>query len=241
MQLYRGIYLCLGYPSLDQSLEALAILNEHPNIDFIELGLPFSDPVADGPIISAAAQSALRQAKAHGISPRQMLNQALEVLPNSPKDVYVMTYANIVYHLQRQCQDFGQLPISGLIIPDLPLSEQGFFSLQHPIIPFATPESTAQDLQQLAQTQAPFIYFVTVRGITGGKTDFGNARLRQQYSAVRQATQQSNHPVVLGFGIQGQDEIFQLAEFANGFVIGTAAVRRQGEPVGYRQFLNSLF
>ncbi|WGK69980.1 tryptophan synthase subunit alpha [Candidatus Haliotispira prima] len=246
--LYRGIYLCLGYPSQEKSLAVLAILRDHPGVDFIELGLPFSDPVADGPVISAAAQSALANAKAQGLSPRQMLDQALDVLRGNDKKVYLMTYGNIVSHLLRQYGDktFNRLPINGLIIPDVPLREQNFFrqrGLEHSVIPFATPETTDQDLKLLAQEpvkSAPFVYFVAIRGITGSKMDFRNPELRKQYAKVSQAVKENHQPVVLGFGIQGRTQIQQLAEFANGFVIGTAAVELQGEPAGYRNFLDSL-
>ncbi len=253
-QLYRGIYVCLGYPSLPQSLDCLAISQQHPNIDFIELGLPFSDPVADGPIISSAIQSALKLAQNQGISPRLMLEQALESLSNSSKDIYLMTYGNMVYQLLQQCgrQTFNTLPLKGLIIPDVPLCEQSFFlkrGLKHSIIPFATPETTEPDLQLLSQppaSAAPFVYFVALRGITGTRGDLNSQALRAQYAQVFTASQakrsgQAARPVILGFGIQGPAEIAQLGEFANGFVVGTAAVKLQDSSLKYRQFLDSLF
>ncbi|MEM9423930.1 MAG: tryptophan synthase subunit alpha [Spirochaetota bacterium] len=236
--MYRGIYLCLGYPDLKASLEALAILKDHPNIDFIELGLPFSDPVADGPVISAAAQDALLKAKEHGISPLMMLEQAVSALRGSAKDVFLMTYGNMIYHLRRHYQGFEQLALRGLIIPDLPLPERDFFKgLGFPVVPFATTESTAEDFNALGETQAPFIYFVAIRGITGTQTDLSSPKLRRQYAKVCEL---ADCPVVLGFGIQGPEQIHALADFANGFVIGTAAVKRQGDPSEYRRFLDSL-
>ncbi len=247
-QVYRGIYLCLGYPSLEQSLGCLDILGGHSGIDFIELGLPFSDPIADGPVIAAAAQEALSRAAERKIPPQQMLEQALEVLGCSrqSKDLYLMTYGNIVYQLQQQygCGPFNKLPLAGLIIPDLPLREQAFFrekGLSLPMVPFATPETTAEDLQLLGRgpaRSAPFVYFVAVRGITGSQTDFGSKALRQQYARVLAIEPQ--RPVVVGFGVQDRTQIEQLAEFANGFVIGTAAVRLQVHSKQYRDFLDAL-
>ena len=246
MPLYRGIYFCLGYPNWNQSLELLEILNNQPDIHFIELGLPFSDSVADGPVISRAAQVALNEAQKQGLRPSQMLEQAMCILQNSDKDIFLMTYANMIWHLQKQYQRFNQLPIKGLIIPDLPFHEQNFLrhvGVGYPMIPFATPESKEQDLQQLAPARAPFVYFVTVRGITGGKTNLSDAGLRQRYSRVRQnlVDGQTQKPLILGFGIRGAAEIRQLAEFADGFVIGTAAVEKQLEKNTYREFLDSLF
>ena len=251
--LYRGIYLCLGYPSLEQSLLLLRILQQHPKIDFIELGLPFSDPVADGKVISAAAQSALCCARERKLGLWQMLEQAMEPgdgAQNGDKDIYLMTYGNIIYLLQRQVGNtlFGELPLKGLIIPDVPLCEQNFFlNLGQKIIPFATPETTERDLARLSEepaSLAPFVYFVALRGITGSQADLSSSQLRSQYAAVRRAvqptTEMAERPVVLGFGVRSHSHIQQLSEFANGFVIGTAAVERQGDASDYEAFLDAL-
>lgn len=259
--LYRGIYLCLGYPSLEQSLLLLRMLQQHPKVDFIEIGLPFSDPVADGKVISAAAQAALCRARERNLGLWPMLEQAMELCQNGKngaKDIYVMTYGNIIYLLQRQGGNtvFRELPLKGLIIPDVPLCEQGFFrNLGQKIIPFATPETTDGDLARLSEEparSAPFVYFVALRGITGNEADFRSPQLRSQYSAVRRATAATPVPavsptpavppvpVVIGFGVRSREHIQQLSEFANGFVIGTAAVERQGDENGYRAFLDSL-
>ena len=261
--LYRGIYLCLGYPSLEQSLLLLRILQQHPKVDFIEIGLPFSDPVADGKVISAAAQAALCRARERNLGLWPMLEQAMELCQNGKngaKDIYVMTYGNIIYLLQRQGGNtvFRELPLKGLIIPDVPLCEQGFFrNLGQKIIPFATPETTDGDLARLSEEpahSAPFVYFVALRGITGSEADFRSPQLRSQYAAVRRATavrcatavcrataeEKANRPVVIGFGVRSREHIRQLSEFANGFVIGTAAVERQADENGYRAFLDSL-
>ena len=249
--LYRGIYLCLGYPSLEQSLLLLRILQQHPKVDFIEIGLPFSDPVADGKVISAAAQAALCRARKRNLGLWPMLEQAMELCQNGKngaKDIYVMTYGNIIYLLQRQGGNtvFRELPLKGLIIPDVPLCEQGFFrNLGQKIIPFATPETTDGDLARLSEEpahSAPFVYFVALRGITGSEADFRSPQLRSQYAAVRRAVSATPAatPVVIGFGVRSREHIRQLSEFANGFVIGTAAVERQGDENGYRAFLDSL-
>lgn len=231
----RGIYLVGGYPDREGFKKAYKTVQD-AGFDFIEVGLPFSDPVADGPVISSAALSVVES----GISADEILADIKEV-DNGRMKTYVMTYANIVsgYGLERFSADFGGV-IEGAIIADVPNRMHGYFydkGLTVPMIPFVTPESRAEDINDLKNARGNFIYFVGMRGITGGSAKLDSD---ENSSRIKQIKSVTDKPVVLGFGVKGNTESTAALSVADGYVVGTEAVKRQADLDKLVEFLAEL-
>ncbi len=215
----RGVYLVFGYPNAEAFERAVEIA-EKMGFDFLEVGVPFSEPVADGPYLSAVSKRAVDM----GIN----LREAIDWLSGyrGRMRMYVMTYANILwaYGLERASYDLGRAGVRGVIVADLPnsfhwfLRERGF---RLPIIPFATPESREKDIEPVAGVDADFLYFVSVRGTTGSGFAL-DSELESKLSFVRSVV---GKPVVLGFGISECEHVKAALKVADGFVIGTRAVK----------------
>ncbi len=220
----KGIYLVGGYPDFETFSSAIDIACES-GFQFIEVGVPFSDPVADGPVIAKAAGYALEK----GVT----FKSIIEFLKSKriPIDVYIMTYANIIwaYRPEKACQDLRKCNIKGCIIADLPNNEREFFThrgFELPIIGFATPESTYSDLERLADIQHQgFIYFISIRGITGQRFQL-DKETKEKLNFLKKM---AKVPVILGFGIKSAEDIKEALKYADGFVIGTKAVEMLGK------------
>ncbi len=216
----KGLYLVAGYPDFETFSHAVEIA-EASGFDFIEVGIPFSDPVADGPFLTKAAQEAIK----NGVS----FERALEWLRSykGSLKLYVMTYANVLWAvgLGRASRELEEAGVEGVIVADLPNSEHSFFKSNGfllPLISFATPESRESDMEMLKEINEGFIYFVSVRGTTGG-------RFNPDEETKEKIFYLKNHckvPVVLGFGISTKEDAEQALQLAHGFVIGTEAVKR---------------
>lgn len=221
----RGIYLVGGYPDRETFRRSFRAVAE-AGFEFIEVGIPYNDPLADGPVISEAALSVLSA----GISVEDIMADVQELSGTIP-ETYVMTYTNIIdsYGVKKFSDDFAST-LSGAIIADLPNRMREPFvasGFMVPVVPFATLETRLEDLELVISAAAPFIYYVALRGITGSKTDFNNPELRKGVEDVRS---RSKSPVVLGFGIKTPEDAASALSFADGFVIGTEAVARQKDP-----------
>ena len=214
----KGVYLVAGYPDFALFDEAVRVAEEC-GFDFLEVGVPFSDPVADGPLLTKAAHTAIER----GVNLDSVLDW-LRGYSGSMK-IFVMTYANILWArgLERVSEEFAECGVKGVIVADLPNEEHWFFKEQGfflPLIPFATPESSFEDLDRLSETKEGFIYFVSVRGTTGGRFSL-DEETKEKLSYLRK---RAKVPVVIGFGISGAEDVKSALELADGFVVGTKAV-----------------
>ena len=222
----KGIYLVGGYPDLESFKDILRDVVK-TNIDFIEIGIPFSDPVADGPVIAKAIEDVVAQnIKMDDIL--SILIDEYEIFENNNVIPFVMTYSNIIYDygLEKFSNKYKKL-IKGLIIPDIPNNMHGYFyerGLDIGLIPFITPESRKDDLKYLQYSKGNFIYYIGVRGITGSKSNIDYELLAENLKEVKKFT---NKNIVLGFGIKTRENVNKVLEFADGFVIGTAVVKLQ--------------
>jgi len=230
----RGIYIVGRYPDREKFIENCKAIDD-AGYEFIEIGLPFSEPVADGPVIAGAIQEAIESgADVYGI-----YEDIKEM--NLKCKVYIMTYANIVhgYGLKKFSEDFGKY-IEGIIIPDVPnrmheyMYEEGF---SIPLIPFVTPESRLDDIKDAGNMKGDFIYFIGIRGITGGDVDLNNDELSERVGQLKELT---GKPVVMGFGIKERKAADEALKLADGFVVGTAAVSLQKDTAKYKEFIDSL-
>jgi tryptophan synthase alpha chain len=232
----KGIYIVGGYPDRETFFKCVQII-ENNNFDFIEIGIPFSEPVADGPVI----MSALNKVIASGVSVYDILED-IKKLQGTKLKVYVMTYSNIVYGygIKKFSEDFGLL-LKGIILADVPNRMHNFFyerGLEIPIIPFVTPESREQDIQLLKESRADFIYYIGIRGITG--QDLKDNTFQEFQAQLAKIKKITDKPVIIGFGIKSSQEAKAALEQADGFVIGTAAVAVQDDLEKYSTFLKTI-
>ena len=215
-------YVCCGDPSLEFS-EKLVLRLAEAGADVIELGIPYSDPVADGPIIERAAQRAL----AGGISLEKIFGLAAALGGEIPTPLVLMTYFNPIYRYGAEkfvCRA-REAGVAGLIVPDLPPEESGVLGqLTHKanmdLIFFAAPTSTPERLQKIAALAAGFIYCVSVTGVTG-KRDQVAAGLDVFLQRVRSFT---DLPLAVGFGISSPATAYQAARQADGVIVGSSLI-----------------
>jgi len=217
-------YVMGGYPTLEASARHAAILAEHA--DIIELGIPFSDPLADGPTIQAAGQLALDQ----GTRPSDVMAIAAGLKDGPP--VVVMTYFNTVIahgaaEFLGQAADAG---VAGIIIPDLPVDEAGDIrdlarTAGVALIALAAPTTDDARMQAIGAQAEGFVYLVAVTGVTGGEMTMDD-RLR---ALVDRARRHIPVPVVVGFGVRSPDQARQIGEIADGVVIASEIIRRIGD------------
>jgi len=231
----KGIYITAHFPNKKIFENCVDSIVEK-KFDFIEIGVPFSEPVADGPVISNAYSKVLNtHAKIEEIF------QSVEEISfkySKRIKIFIMTYSNIIfdYGVERFSKKFEN-KLKGLIIADCPNKMQTFFyksGLSIPIIPFVTPESREEDLKLLANSKADFVYCIGIRGITGAEMGKEHNALKNLIAKVKKYTEK---PVVLGFGIKTKKDTELALLIADGFVIGTAAVKNQ---ISISKFINFL-
>ena len=216
-------HLVLGYPSLDVNREVVRQMVEN-GVDCIELQIPFSEPVADGPVILKANQEAI----SHGLKVRECLEFAAEMAATHQIPFLFMTYYNILfkYGVEKFFKKAKEIGIQGFIVPDLPPEEgEEYLALAKkygiaPIMIFA-PTSTDMRMRELAGYGDGFIYCVARRGVTGAQTSFDTA-FDDYLARCRAATKL---PLAVGFGIATQADVEVLKGKADIAVIGTATIR----------------
>ena len=220
-------YLMAGDPDLATSKLA-AVACAQAGADLIEIGMPFSDPIADGPTIQRAAERAL----AVGTTIADALAVAAHVRARSSVRLALMGYVNPVasYGLERFFQDAARAGVNAVIIPDLPPEEADELRSFADAVGVKTvfllaPTSTAARRQAAMQVATGFLYFVSVTGVTGARKALPED-LPAQLTAVRAA---SPVPVVVGFGVSTPAQAHELAQVADGVVVGSAIVSRLAE------------
>ncbi|ATW24380.1 tryptophan synthase subunit alpha [Candidatus Formimonas warabiya] len=217
-------YVCCGDPTVAFTEELVVKLAES-GADLIELGVPYSDPVADGPTVQKASVRAL----AGKITLDKIFSLAARVRQKTQIPLLIMTYYNPVYvmgvdHFIEQGRAAG---VDGLIIPDLPLEEAG--PVQEALekkgmnlIFLATPTSTSDRLKKIARLAQGFIYCVSVTGVTGARQDISD----QLSLLVKRLRQETRIPLAAGFGISGPENARKAAALADGVIVGSALIDR---------------
>jgi tryptophan synthase alpha chain len=217
-------YLTVGYPSLEVTRELVPLLARQ-GADLIELGVPFSDPVADGATIQRAAHGALEQ----GTTLDDCLAVAAEARAESDVPLLFMGYYNPIhsYGLERFAADCARAGVDGLIVPDLPPEEAGDLlaacrGAGIDLIFLVAPTSTEERLSMIARVACGFVYCVSLTGVTGARTQVGEG-IEELIARVRKHTPL---PVVVGFGISTPEHVARVAQYANGAVVGSALINR---------------
>lgn len=216
-------YIMAGDGGLKKMKKDILFLQEI-GVTAIELGIPFSDPVADGPVIQAAGERALK----HGITLRKILKEIESFKEEITIPLVVMTYLNpiIRYEIPTFVEDCTKAGISGLIIPDLPLEESDLLKpaleeAEIALVPLVSLTSPKERIEQILNTGEGFIYAVTVNGTTGVRNEFGED-LGAHLQALKEA---SPVPVLAGFGISTAAQVKEIGVSADGVIVGSAIVQ----------------
>lgn len=222
-------YTMAGDPNVDASV-AVVLAMAAGGADVVELGLPFSDPVADGPVIQAAGNRAL----AAGMTgPERFFSLVRRVrAAGCQVPLVVMTYYNPVLQrgLDRFCAEAAAAGLDGIIVPDLPVEEAdelGTACRSHglDLVAMLAPTSTPGRVAAVARQASGFIYCVSITGVTGAREQISD-RFRPVVAATRQLTRV---PVAVGFGIARPEQIRQVTAVADGAVVGSALVQLCGQ------------
>jgi tryptophan synthase alpha chain len=221
-------FITAGDPDLDTTAKALRILDQS-GADLIELGVPYSDPLADGSVIQAAATRALQR----GVKLEEVLHLVKEAGKEIEAPIILFTYYNPIFYrgidnFLKQIADAG---VKGLVVPDLPLEEA-----QNLLKPAAemgievtlliAPTSPIERIQAIAQQSQGFIYLVSVTGVTGMRSQVAT-RVQDLVSTIRKVT---DKPVGVGFGISAPEQALQVKQWgADAVIVGSAFVKRLAE------------
>ncbi|MFM7364772.1 MAG: tryptophan synthase subunit alpha [Cuspidothrix sp.] len=224
-------FITAGDPDLATTAKALQVL-DHGGADIIELGVPYSDPLADGPVIQAAATRALER----GTTLEQVLEMLKGISPSLRSPIILFTYYNPILHrgIDKFLEQIKEAGVSGLVVPDLPLEEAA--GLLKPasevgidLTLLVAPTSSPERIEAIARASQGFIYLVSVTGVTGMRTEM-QTRVGDLLGQIRQVT---DKPIGVGFGISDPDQARQVQAWgADGAIVGSAIVKRlaQGTP-----------
>ena len=223
-------YFPLGYPDLETSIDVIEVLAKN-GADLIEVGLSFSDPLADGPVIQQATQIALEK----GITVRKSL-EGMKELRTRGVDIplVLMGYYNpmLAYGLEKFVCDAVEAGADGFIIPDLPMEESDEFESilvgtgcpSLPLIRMLAPTTPNDRMESIARNAKGFIYLVSVTGVTGERKAISEG-LAELIARVREHT---SAPVCVGFGIGTPQQAKEVGKMADGVIVGTACVKIVG-------------
>lgn len=218
-----NVYLCAGNPSLEAT-EALILEMERRGVDAIELGMPFSDPVADGPDL----QPAHARGVAAGITLGHVLGLVRSVRGKSQIPIALMSYYNPIHYRgpARLVAEAAAAGVDGLIVPDLPPEEAAELiaaGRRHDVktVFFVAPTSTPERVELVCGAATGFLYCISVTGVTGARAQLP-PELAEQLRGLRRATEL---PLVVGFGVSTPAHVAAMAEVADGCIVGSAVAR----------------
>lgn len=237
-----SIYFTAGYPELHDTVSIIKSLEDN-GVDMIEIGLPFSDPLADGPTIQDSSTTALK----NGMSSELLFQQLADIRTTVKIPLIIMGYFNPIlqYGVADFCKKCQEVGIDGLIIPDLPAdvyNEQyrDIFEKYGLINIFLiTPQTSEERIRFIDNISNGFIYMVSSASVTGSQSGFG---LEQETYFKRIHAMQLKNPQIVGFGIKDQDTFKQATQYAKGAIIGSAFIKmltKEGTN-GISNFINSV-
>lgn len=238
-----NVYCTAGYPGIDSTLTVMKALQDN-GADMIELGMPYSDPLADGPVIQASSSKAL----ANGMTIAKLFEQLKHMRKQVDVPVILMGYMNPVlqYGFERFCADAKAVGIDGLILPDLPVyeyeTEFGEVIRDHELdfVFLVTPETSDERIKKLDALSSGFLYAVSSSSTTGKDKNMVDVSSYLQ----RLKSLQLKNPVLVGFGIKDKNTFDAACEHASGAIIGTAFIKalESSEDVSLstKQFLQQI-
>ncbi len=219
-----SIYFTAGYPNLDDTTKIISEL-EKSGVDMIEIGLPFSDPLADGPTIQASSTQALK----NGMTTEILFQQLTNIRESIQIPLIIMGYFNPImqFGVENFCQKCQEVGIDGLIIPDLPLEiyESDYKDLfeKHDLknIFLITPQTSDERILKIDTLSNSFIYMVSSSSVTGNQVGFNEI---QEYYFERIAAMNLKNPQIIGFGISDKTTFQQATKHQKGAIIGSGFI-----------------
>ena len=220
-----SIYFTAGYPALDDTVDIIQSLQE-AGVDMIEIGLPFSDPLADGPTIQESSTAALR----NGMHTELLFEQLKDIRASVDIPLIVMGYFNpmLQYGVEAFCKKCHEIGIDGIIMPDLPLDVyqeeyQAIYKKYGLINVFLiTPQTSEERISAIDEASEGFIYMVSSASTTGAKSGFGDTQ-RSYFDRI--ASLNLKNPQIVGFGISNSDTFQAATEKSKGAIIGSAFIK----------------
>ncbi|WP_282075888.1 tryptophan synthase subunit alpha [Maribacter aquivivus] len=220
-----SIYFTAGYPALNDTVQIIQDLEKN-GVDMIEIGLPFSDPLADGPTIQESSTAALK----NGMTTEILFNQLKDIRKTVSIPLIIMGYFNpmLQYGVEVFCKKCQEIGIDGLILPDLPLDVyqedyEAIFKKYGLINVFLiTPQTSDTRIRQIDDASNGFIYMVSSASVTGSKSGFGQ---EQESYFERIAAMNLKNPQIVGFGIKDEETFQQATKTAKGAIIGSAFIK----------------
>ena len=239
---FLSLYFCAGCPTLNGTADVILTMQRR-GIDFIEVGIPFSDPLADGPVIQTAATQALK----NGMSVHLLLQQLKDIKEQVSIPLILMGYLNPILHygIEQFCKDAAEAGVAGLIIPDLPFDD--YLTQVKPIadrynlrvIMLITPETSEERIRFIDHHTDGFIYMVSSAAITGAQRSFDEQK-QEYFRRIDQM--QLRNPRMIGFGISNAQTLKAAQDNAAGAIIGSKFVTLLSECQGNAdQALDRLF
>lgn len=220
-----SLFLTAGYPDLDSTVELILGFEEN-GAELIELGMPFSDPLADGPTIQYSSNAAIE----NGITIDKILETVEQVREQSAIPIVLMGYLNPVlsYGVQKFCRKAAQAGVDGLIIPDIPVEESGIIQKEADevglsIIYLVAPNTSDERMHKIDALSQGFVYCVSVTGVTGAREGNEVARSVQRFVNRVQENVKRN-PKMVGFGIKSHKDAQRIAAKMDGFIVGSALI-----------------
>jgi tryptophan synthase alpha chain len=219
-----SVYFTAGFPKLNDTETIVKALVAN-GADMIEIGMPFSDPMADGPVIQKASQTAL----ANGMSIKLLFEQIVSIRKHTQIPILLMGYLNPVYRygIERFCKKCAEVGVDGIIVPDLPLEE--YKEVYEPIFTkygiyntfLVTPQTSESRIREIDAVTKGFIYIVSTFSTTGGNKALWQSE--KYFLHIQEMGLKSK--LMVGFGISSKETFLYASQFANGAIIGTAFVK----------------
>ena len=224
-----SIYYTAGYPAISTTIDIAEAL-EKAGADFLEIGFPYSDPVADGPTIQNSSQQALD----NGMTLNLLFEQLKDLRKRVTIPILLMGYVNpiVQYGVERFCKAAAEAGVDGVIVPDLPMYEYetmyaGFFKDNNlSNIFLVTPQTNPDRIRKIDELSNSFIYLLSSSSITGGSLNVSDS-IEGYYKRVKDM--QLNNPTIIGFGISNNETFTKACQYANGAIVGSAFVKLLGE------------
>ncbi|HAL83828.1 MAG TPA: tryptophan synthase subunit alpha [Mucilaginibacter sp.] len=224
-----SIYYTAGYPEIDTTLDIAEAL-EKAGADFLEIGFPYSDPVADGPIIQHSSEKSLE----NGMTLHLLFEQLKDLRKRVSIPVMLMGYFNpvIQYGVERFCKKAAEVGVDGIIVPDLPIYEyetlyaSTFKDNNLSNIFMVTPQTSEERIRKIDELSNSFIYLLSSSTITGANLQMTN-NIEDYYKRIK--AMHLKNPTIFGFGIKDNATFKNACQYANGAIVGTAFVKLLGE------------
>lgn len=228
-----SIYFTAGYPEIGATLKIAEALEKY-GADFLEIGFPYSDPLADGPVIQHSSQVAIE----NGMTLKVMFEQLKDLRNRISIPVLLMGYANpmIQFGVSNFCKAAKEVGVDGVIVPDLPLYEyeelykDDFITNGLSNIFLVTPQTSAERIRKIDELSNGFIYLLSSSSTTGKDLNTSDA-IGDYYNRVKGMN--LKNPLIIGFGISDQQSFARASQYANGAIVGTAFVKTLGNENDY--------